>query len=273
MPEGDTLYKAAAAVGPVLRGRPILRASSSDRTTVDPIDAPSLVGRTVTEVAARGKHLMISLDDDRVVHSHLGMTGAWHAYPQGEAWRKPASQAALALETEHHAVVCFSPKLLELVSVLSLRRNDYLRRLGPDLMRPDSDLNVALARLRTHPLAPIGEAVMNQTLVAGIGNVYKSETLFVARINPWTRVGDLSDERLLGYLEATRRLMRRNRGRGRRVTRQNGAGGRHWVYGRRGEPCSECGEPIRLRRQGDAGRSTYWCASCQPVACFDDSTP
>lgn len=268
MPEGDTLYKAAAGVRPVLQGRQILRASSSDRTTVDPIDAPSLVGRTVTEVAARGKHLMISLNDDRVVHSHLGMTGAWHVYPLTEAWRKPASQAALAVETEQHAVVCFSPKLLELVTVLSLRRNDYLRRLGPDLMRPESDLRIALARLRSHPLAPIGEAVMNQTLIAGVGNVYKSETLFIARINPWTPIGELSDERLLAYLEETSRLMRRNRGRGRgrRVTRLSGAGGRHWVYGRRGEPCYECGETIRLRRQGDGGRTTFWCPACQPAA-------
>lgn len=265
MPEGDTLYKAAAGVRPVLVGRAILAASSSDRTTVEPIDAASLVGRTVTEVAARGKHLMISLDDERVVHSHLGMTGSWHVYPRDEAWRKPASQAALVMETDHHAVVCFSPKMLELVTVLSLRRNDYLRRLGPDLMRAESDLRVAVRRMRTHAFAPIGEAVMNQTLIAGIGNVYKSETLFLARINPWTRVGELPDDRLLDYLQATSHLMRRNRGRGRRVTRFAGDGGRHWVYGRRGEPCYECGEPIRLRRQGDAGRTTYWCAACQPA--------
>lgn len=265
MPEGDTLYRAAAGIRPVLQGQRIIAATSSDRTTVDPIDADTLAGRTVTEVTARGKHLMISIDDGRVVHSHLGMTGSWHVYPLGEAWRKPASSAALALHTPRHSVICFSPKMLEMVTVTQIRRNRYLQRLGPDLMLADSDLQAGLARMRVHDLAPIGEAVMNQTLVAGIGNVYKSETLFLSRINPWTRVGELSDEVLQNYLAEARRLMRLNRGPGRRVTRFRDDGKRHWVYGRRGEPCYECGGTITLRRQGDAGRTTYWCASCQPA--------
>lgn len=263
MPEGDTLYRVAAAIRPVLEGRRIDAASSSDRTTVDPIDAESLVGVAVTEVAARGKHLMVSMDDGRVVHLHLGMTGSVHVYPLGEPWRKKPSSAALALSTDTHVVVCFSPKLLELVSVTHLRRNRYLQRLGPDLMRHDSDLQAALSRMRVHNAAPIGEAVMNQTIVAGIGNVYKSETLFIARINPWTLVGELSDERLLNYLSEARRLMRLNRGPGRRVTRFRDGGQRHWVYGRTGQPCYVCGARIAVRRQGDTGRTTFWCATCQ----------
>lgn len=266
MPEGDTLYRAAAGVRPVLEGQRIEAATSSDRTTVDPIDAASLVGRVVTRVAARGKHLMLDTDDGRVVHSHLGMTGSWHVYPRGEAWRKPASQAALALRTAAHSVVCFSPKMLELVTVTHLRRNAYLQRLGPDLMLADSDLRAALGRMRVHNLAPIGEAIMNQTIAAGIGNVYKSETLFLARLNPWARVGQLPDEVLLKYLSDARRLMRMNRGPGRRKTRFRDDAGRHWVYGRSGKPCYECGGLITLRRQGDAGRTTYWCAACQPAA-------
>ena len=265
MPEGDTLYRVAAALRPVLEGQRIESASSSDRTTVDPIDAASLVGRVVTNVEAVGKHLVVATDDKRVVHSHLGMTGSWHVYPQGEPWRKPASRAALALMTRSHTAVCFSPKLLELVSEWKLRGNPHLRRLGPDLMRHDSDLRAVVQRLRTHNAAPIGEAVMNQTIAAGVGNVYKSETLFLARINPWTRVAELDDGRLLHYLSESRRLMRLNRGPGRRVTRFRNDGGRHWVYGRRGEPCYECGDLITLRRQGDAGRTTYWCPRCQPA--------
>lgn len=265
MPEGDTLYRVAENLRPVLAGKRIEQASASDRTTVEPIDAPSLVGRLVTHVEAVGKHLLVATDDRRVVHSHLGMTGSWHVYDPHEPWRKSPRSAALALRTDTHMIVCFSPKQLELVSVTKLRGDRYLRRLGPDLMRADSDLEAALARLRVHNLAPIGEAVMNQTIAAGIGNVYKSETLFLARINPWTRVGELSDERLLGYLRDARRLMRLNRGRGPRVTRFRADGRRHWVYGRRGEPCYECGGVITLRRQGDAGRTTYWCATCQPA--------
>lgn len=265
MPEGDTLYRIAAAVRPILVGKPITAASSSDRTTVDPIDAPSLVGRTFVAVESRGKHLILATDDDRTVHAHLGMTGSVHVYPVGEPWRKRPSSAALAVWTETHVVVTFSPRSLELVSATRLRRDPHLRRLGPDLMLATSDLREALARLRVHNAAPIGEAVMNQTIAAGIGNVYKSETLFLERINPWTRVGELSDERLLRYLGEARRLMRLNRGPGRRVTRFGDDGGRHWVYGRRGEPCYRCGETITLRRQGDAGRTTYWCARCQPA--------
>lgn len=131
--------------------------------------------------------------------------------------------------------------MMELVTVTHLRRNAYLQRLGPDLMRATSDLDAALARMRIHNLAPIGEAVMNQTIAAGIGNVYKSETLFLARINPWTRVGELTDETLLAYLADARRLMRFNRGHGPRVTRLRDDGRRHWVYGRPGDPCYECG--------------------------------
>lgn len=265
MPEGDTLYRAATVLRPVLQDQQVVAASSSDRTTVDPIDAESLLGVTIINVTARGKHLLISTDDHRVIHSHLGMTGSWHVYLRGEPWRKPASRAGLSLETESHAVVCFSPRMLRLTTPTRVRRDPHLARLGPDLMQHDSDLHAALARLRVHNMAPIGEAVMNQTIAAGIGNVYKSETLFLARINPWTRVGELSDERLLAYLSEARQLMRRNRGHGPRVTRFAG-GGRHWVYGRRGEPCYQCGQTITLRRQGDAGRTTYWCAGCQPAA-------
>lgn len=265
MPEGDTLYRVAANLRPVLEGRRVVAATSSDRTTVEPIDAASLVGRRVERVEARGKHLEISLDDRRVIHSHLGMTGSWHVYPLGEPWRKRPTSAALAVSTGVHAIVCFSPKLLELISETRHRRNGYLARLGPDLMLHDSDLGEALARMRVHNGAPIGEAVMNQTIAAGIGNVYKSETLFLSRINPWTRVGELPDERLLKYLSEARRLMRLNRGAGPRVTRFRTDGRRHWVYGRRGEPCYECGEVILLRRQGDAGRTTYWCSQCQPA--------
>ncbi|TWT43341.1 DNA-formamidopyrimidine glycosylase family protein [Botrimarina hoheduenensis] len=294
MPEGDTLYRVATLLGPVLRGQTILDASSSpaeaagetpapspsnpsapptfawsdrtgtwnDRTGLT-IDAASLIGRRVTEVAPRGKHLLITLDDERVIHSHLGMTGSWHAYPRDEAWRKPARQASLALWTAEHAAVLFLPKQLALMSARQLQRDTHLQRLGPDLMRPADELRSILPRLRVHNATPIGEAVMNQTIAAGIGNVYKSETLFLARLWPWTPVGALSDTVLLDYLQLTRQWMWRNRGRGPRVTRWAADGRRHWVYGRGGQPCFECGQTIEVRRQGDAGRTTYWCRRCQ----------
>ncbi|MGL4513067.1 MAG: Fpg/Nei family DNA glycosylase [Lacipirellulaceae bacterium] len=265
MPEGDTLYRAAANVRPVLEGRVVVEATSNPTPGNHAVDAAALVGRVATKVRASGKQLFVFFEGELVVHSHLGMTGSWHVYPQGETWNKPASRAGLTLSTGTHDVVLFSPKLLELVTATAFRRNDYLRRLGPDLMLVESDLAAAVARMRVHNAAPIGEVVMNQTIAAGIGNIYKSETLFLARINPWTRVAELSDERLRTYLEDARTLMRRNRGSGPRVTRFRGDGGHFWVYGRRGEPCYVCGGVVTVRRQGDAGRTTYWCAACQPA--------
>lgn len=267
MPEGDTLYRIATQLKPVLEGETLLAVDGSRQSGPHrlEIDHDSLVGRTVTSVEARGKHLMISFDDSRVLHSHLGMTGSWHVYPLGQAWNKPEQHAALALRTAKHVVVSFSPKVLRLVTETTLRRDEYLTRLGPDLMIPGVDLAEVLRRLRIHNATPIGEAVMNQTIAAGIGNVYKSETLFIQRMHPWDRVGFFSDEKLLDYLKTAVRLMRRNRGSGKRTTRFAPDAHHVWVYGRRGENCLECGGIIHLRRQGDAGRTTYWCPICQPA--------
>ncbi|MEN1681799.1 MAG: DNA-formamidopyrimidine glycosylase family protein [Planctomycetota bacterium] len=266
MPEGDTLYRIANQLRPVLAGQIITAAEAWRPRSGPAIDAPSLVGRRVESVEAVGKHLMIAFDDRRVLHSHLGMTGSWHTYLVGEDWRKPAHRAGIWLATATHVVVNFSPKLLELKSAAELRGDRYLRRLGPDLMLPTVNPADALPRLRRHNAAPIGEAVMNQTLVAGIGNVYKSETLFLTKLDPWRAVASIGDEALLAYLQMTHKLMRRNRGSGWRTTRFAATGPRLWVYGRRGDACLVCGGVIHMRRQGDAARSTYWCPACQPAA-------
>ncbi|MEM6330920.1 MAG: DNA-formamidopyrimidine glycosylase family protein [Planctomycetota bacterium] len=272
MPEGDTLYRIAHRLRPVLAGQTIAAASAWRPRRGPAIDAASLVGRGVESVEAVGKHLLIAFDDQRVLHSHLGMTGSWHAYPVAAAWKKPPGRAAIVLTTATHSVVNFSPKQLELVSSSRLRGASHLRRLGPDLMLPGVDLGAVLKRLRVHNAAPIGEAVMNQTIAAGIGNVYKSESLFLAKLNPWRRVGSIDDRTLLAYLQATHELMRQNRGAGMRTTRL-GSGPRKWVYGRRGDACLVCSEVIQMRRQGDQGRSTYWCPRCQPPAAQQPAPP
>lgn len=265
MPEGDTLYQIANKLRPVLAGE-VIRAAAARRTRSGPlVDAESLVGRTIESVGAVGKHLLIALDDRRVIHSHLGMTGSWRVYALGAGWDKPARQAGLLLSTATHTVVNLNPKLLELTTQQRVSRDAYLRRLGPDLMRSETNLADILPRLRFHDLTPIGQAVMNQTVMAGVGNVYKSESLFLSQINPWLTVNQLSDEQLLAYLALTRELMHRNRGRGMRTTRFGGPGPRQWVYGRQGQPCLKCGAAIQMRRQGDSGRSTYWCPECQAV--------
>ena len=182
-------------------------------------------------------------------------------------WQKPRTQAALVLElsdaAEFASVVCFSPKQLELLSPDGLRRHPWLGGLGPDLLANDFDVNHAVAQLRQANGLPVGEAIMTQSLVCGIGNVYKSEGLFLAAIHPATTVGTISDDDLAALLSQVRVLMLRNLDGYPRRTRFE-PGPSQWVYGRRGERCLKCGERIRLLRQGELPRSSYWCPVCQP---------
>lgn len=194
----------------------------------------------------------------------MGMTGSWHVYHPGQPWRKPERYAALVLAINRLEVVCFSPRLLELLTADQLRRHPHLQRLGPDLLDPQFDAAAAVARLRSRNGVPLGEAVMNQRLVAGIGNIYKSEVLFIMGFDPFSPVGCYSDEELAAMLSKARYLLRRNSGGPNRTTRFGSDAGRMWVYGRSGQPCPKCGATIRLRRQGEAGRTTCWCPECQP---------
>lgn len=263
MPEGDTLYRIANRLRPILAGQTIAAAQANPPRTGAQIDEQTLVGQRVELVEATGKHLLITFGNRQVLHSHLGMTGSWHVYTSDQPWRKPAWQVGVALSTPTHTVVNFSPKLLELVSERTIQRNTYLRRLGPDMMLAETDVATILPRLRRFDRQPIGEAVMNQTIAAGIGNIYKSESLFLAKLDPWALVGEIDDERLLDYLQLTKKLMRRNRHGGQRTTRFALDGPRLWVYGRSGQQCLVCGECIQIRRQGDQGRTTFWCQQCQ----------
>jgi endonuclease-8 len=284
MPEGDTIFRTAVRLRPVLQQRRIASA-----TALDPaLDAASLAERTVTSIEARGKHLLMHLDDERTIHSHLGMHGSWHVYAAGEAWQKSPRLAGLALHTapitpgssdaasadtarreppshQHQGVcVCFNPKVLELLTATGLRRHPHLGRLGPDLLAGELDEREVVRRFRTHNPTPIGQAVMNQTIVCGIGNVYKSEVLFLTRINPFVPVAELSDEDILRLVHTAQDWMRKNVAGGYpRRTRFGLDGARVWVYGRSNRTCFVCGQRIRLRRQGDLGRTTFWCPGCQ----------
>lgn len=261
MPEGDTIYRTAVQLSRVLDGEAIVQASSRRDATL----AGSLVGRTVSTTEACGKHLLMFLDDGGAIHSHMGMTGSWHIYQPGQTWQKPAKWAELVLELPRATCVCFTPKLLELLTAAGVRRHPQLSRLGPDLLSPGFSPTKALPRIRRHDRTTLGEAIMNQTLVCGIGNVYKSEILFLEKLSPFQQVGSLDDAGWVHLLERVRGLMRKNLEGYSRRTRFGPDGQRLWVYGRQGEPCLVCGATIRMQRQGDAGRSTYWCPSCQPA--------
>ncbi|MEZ6122321.1 MAG: DNA-formamidopyrimidine glycosylase family protein [Planctomycetaceae bacterium] len=268
MPEGDTIHTAAMNLRKVLDGNRIVFATGRHEVP----EAVSLVGHAVSGLEARGKHLLIHFDDDRVLHSHLGMTGSWHIYPSGwngtdvdrTRWQKPVVQAAITLANECFGAVCFNPKLIRLISETELSRDPWLQKLGPDLLGPPVDDVAILVRFRSQNAVPIGEAIMNQTVVSGIGNVYKSELLFLAGVHPLTTVGQLTDTQLMELLHRAIQLMKRNLTGGPRKTRFRSDGTRHWVYGRSGEDCLKCGCRIQQLRQGDLARSTYFCPACQP---------
>jgi endonuclease-8 len=263
MPEGDTIFRIARRLAPLLEGERIEEAAAGGwREAVDP---RPLAGCVIAAVESRGKHLLIATREGLVVHSHLGMTGSWHVAGRGGSWAKPWRQAALRLSTRRHEVVCFSPEILRIVSRQRVRREPLLDRLGPDLLAAwtANDWDDMLRRLSRYPDAPIGEAVMNQKIACGIGNVYKSEALFLAGVSPLVRVRQRPPSEWQAVYRLAQRLLRRNRGGGMRRTRFAVDGPPLWVYGRSGEPCLRCATAIVVHRQGEAARTTYWCPACQ----------
>jgi endonuclease VIII len=280
MPEGDTIYRAATVLRKALLNRTVTRFDfkGADRSDVG--------GRTVHAVEPHGKHLLIVFRDsapsqpirvpervgldlvesDLVLHTHLRMTGSWHIYRPGERWQKPERLAVSAIYTDEFVAPCFSAPVVQLLSARETARHKDLVELGPDAITPEFSVEEALARMKRRPDVPIGVALMNQRTMAGVGNVYKSEVMFIKRVSPFINAGDLDDETLVGLLEESHRLLRLNTDGGSRRTMFGlNQRARLWVYGRSGEPCRVCGARILMRRQGLDARSTYYCPQCQAV--------
>jgi endonuclease-8 len=261
MPEGDTILRAARTLARRLENKTITAFAS----TVPSIARADLLGHAIARVEARGKNLLIHFDDGRALHTHMRMTGSWHVYLPGERWKRPASYARVVLEVEGCVAVCFSAPVVELFAPGHVEAARDLASLGPDILADCFEVETAIARMRAGGSVPIGEAVLDQRRVAGIGNIYKSETLFLQKVDPFRLLGDLTDDTLRAILLEARRLMSANLapGSGMRTTTRTGTRARHFAYGRSGEPCLVCGERIRMRRQGAALRSTYYCPACQ----------
>lgn len=268
MPEGDTLRRTADGLRPHLLGREIVRASARP-----PGPRPELlVGCRVEAIEAVGKNLLIRLDRGLAIRTHLGMHGTWHRYRPGERWHRAASRARLVLEVDGAVAVCFDAPTVELLDARAEHVHAPLARLGPDLLAADTDEAEAIRRLRAASPGdrPIAEALLDQRALAGIGNVYKSETLFIEGVDPFAAVGSL-DDGTLGRLVATaRNLLLTNADRTTRRRRRTtgddpaAAGSPLWVYGRAGRPCLRCRTVIASRRHGEPARLTYWCPRCQP---------
>ena len=274
MPEGDTLHRTADGLRPYLVGRPVTAARSGGPGAVP--QTARLVGSTVTAVEAIGKNLLIRFDNGLELRTHLRMNGSWHRYRPGERWRRPPARARLVLEVPGTVAVCFDAPVVELFETRAEGLHTALARLGPDLLAEDFETAgraaEALRRLGDPARAErsIAEALLDQRSLAGIGNVYKSEILFIERVDPWARVDQVPDETLARLVATARRLLLFNadrRGGAERVTtggHRTAAGEALWVYGRAGRPCRRCGTLIGRRRQGrDLPRLTYWCPRCQ----------
>lgn len=272
MPEGDTIFRAARTLHRALATRIVTGFESvyPALTRVD-VDTP-LRGRQFESVSARGKHLLMAFSGDLVLRTHMRMHGSWHLYRPGEGWQRPRGDMRIVLSTDAFIAVGFSIPDAEFLDRGALVRQRQLAALGPDLLDPGFDRAEAVRRVRAHPDESIADVLLNQRVVAGIGNVFKSEILFAARIHPLAHVRDLADARIDRVLTIAVTQLRTNvtpRERtlapapGRRTTGSLHPAKGLWVYGRAGEPCRRCGTPITLQKDGRDARLTYWCAKCQ----------
>jgi endonuclease-8 len=267
VPEGDTIAKSALTLAGVLVGRRVTGFRSTVAGVEDRAQALGVVGSAVQAVEARGKHLLMHFGTAGVtLRTHMRMIGSWHLYRAGSRWQKPASYARVIVEAGDVLAVCFSAPEVELLSGNQLAGHTGLGRLGPDLLSPSYDEAEALARLTAASDTEIADALLDQSIVAGIGNVYKSEILFLEHVSPFTRVASLPLETLAQLLRTARRQMHRNMSTSQRRTTGSGQRNNLWVYNRAGEPCTRCGTLIRRVTQGPNARSTYWCPGCQRAA-------
>jgi endonuclease-8 len=257
VPEGDTIAYAANRIRPVLEGRvPEEIETPHPRHALDRWPE-RLRGRTVLGVDTHGKHLFLRFEGDLVLHSHLGMVGVWGVYAPGRRWGRSARRAWIVLRSGGHEVVEFDGPLLELMTEGRTRFDQRLAALGPDVLASEFDRDRFLARLRGDDQTRfIGDALLDQRNVAGIGNIWKAEGCWEASIDPWRRVSEVPDSEAVAIIEALRPRMSLSAREGPRTIDPR-------VYRRVGQPCRRCGMKIVAGRQGEVNRTTYWCPACQ----------
>lgn len=257
MPEGDTIHYAANRIRSVLEGHvPDELLAPHPRHRHDRW-AQRLAGRSVRSVDVHGKHLFLRFEGDLTLHSHLRMSGTWGVYRPGQRWGRARRRAWLILRRNGIDVVQFDGPVLELMTDARTRFDQRLAALGPDILGDELDEQRFLRRLREDdPTRPIGDALLDQRTLAGIGNLWKAEACFERGVSPWRSTGRVSDEEALGIVRWAREQMQSSAHRGSRIRPRR-------VYGTHGRPCPRCGGPVSQREQWDDGRLTYWCARCQ----------
>lgn len=276
MPEGDTIFRAARTLERALGGQTV-----TEFTTALPQlarvhqDAP-ITGRTVEGVSASGKWLHIRFSGDLVLLTHMLMNGSWHIYRPGEPWQRRREDMRVLIATQNIVAVGFRIPIAEFHTSESLGRRKGLNRLGPQVLAQEFDEEGAGVSLKSRPELEVGVALLNQSVLAGLGNVFKSEVCFAARVNPFRLVHSLNGDEVGHLISYSRKYLLANVTESsndhpvtyfgfRRTTGRADQSQRLWVYKRAGQPCRRCGEAIQMRKQGQDARVTFWCPRCQTI--------
>jgi len=281
MPEGDTIFRTARSMSRALVGKPITGFRSRYALLARFHDDTPITGQIVDRVESRGKWLLIHLSGGATLVTHMLMNGSWHLYRSGERWRRPSRDMRIVLENDDYQAVAFDVPLARIYTAEALAREKRIPPPKSDILSEDFDSLAAAERLRSFAHEEIGIALLHQQVLAGVGNVFKSEICFVEGVNPFCLVSALSDQQVASLIRTAQRLVAVNvleesgntivtyRGQRRRTTRNSNPQESLWVYSRSGLPCRRCGSSIRRRMQGPDVRATFWCPGCQPMP--DDS--
>lgn len=279
MPEGDTIYRAARALQRAIGGKLVTGFDTGLAPLARVNDDTPLAGRTVEKVEARGKWCLIHFSGDLILVTHMLMSGSWHLYRIGERWRMGRSRMRVVIRTAEWEAVAFNVPVAEFHTARSLERYSQIPKLGPDILSEGFTVESGARRLAEYaaanPQAEVAVVLLNQRVLAGLGNVYKSEVAFAAGVNPFRAISTITPREMEQMSEFAQRYMQANvldgSGDGivtysgkRRTTGNSNRDDRLWVYGRQGQECRRCGAAIMMRKQGEQARSTYWCPSCQP---------
>jgi endonuclease-8 len=278
MPEGDSIFRAARALDKALRGKVVTAFDTALANLASVNDETPVVGRTVERVDARAKWCLIFFSGDMILLTHMRMSGSWHLYRTGERWQLPRSAMRIAITCGPVQAAGFNIPVAEFHTARSLERNTKLRELGLDVLGGAYSVTKATRALldygQQYSDAEVGNVLLNQRVIAGLGNVYKSEVAFAAGVNPFRQMRSVTERELEKMADAAERFLQANvaEGASARMTTYTGPrlahdvdrNNRLWVYGRAGEECRRCGTTIEMRRQGTGARSTYWCPACQP---------
>jgi endonuclease-8 len=276
MPEGDSIFRAARTLHRVLAGHTVTRFETAYAHLARVDDDTPIAGRTVERCESAGKHLLITFDGGLILRTHMRMNGSWHVYRHGERWWRGPQAMRIRIDTADWVAVAFDVPVAEFITARERATTDPVAALGPDLLGAEFDRDEAVRRLLACGELPIAQALLDQRNVAGIGNVYKSEVLFLCGVSPGTPSRQVPPPVLQQLLDTARSLMQENVVEGtaaqiqtyrslRRYASYSDHSDHLWVYGRPNRPCRKCGTPIAVRKMGLDARTTYWCPSCQPT--------